>query len=110
MIFDCCHSGSATRKGTRLFRSIDITEPVPKDLDKEICQSSRTRATKVSTGFLYTGLRSHVLLAACAPQEKAREDNGRGAFTQALLKTLRSLGTERLSYSDLVARLPRLEE
>ena len=113
VILDCCHSCSGTRGG-----SLDPTAPTlnlnlkarrvpghvrnfPPNLDKDIwgvVESSRAppkdRGTKVHSSFVRSGLRSHVLLAACGSQKLAYEQmsTGRGVFTVALLKTLMNIG------------------
>ncbi|PSS02368.1 hypothetical protein PHLCEN_2v4061 [Hermanssonia centrifuga] len=52
------------------------------------------------------GLHTHVLLSACKEGETAKERCGRGAFTSVLLDTLRAVGTDKISYRDLITRLP----
>ncbi|KIM23672.1 hypothetical protein M408DRAFT_250848 [Serendipita vermifera MAFF 305830] len=105
VILDCCHSGSGTR-GTHLdtndrtVRSIKIDEVIPNS-------RKGTRGSNVARGFLHTGLRSHILLAACSEKEKAMEHNGRGVFTEALLEALIATGG-RVSYCDLLLRLQPL--
>ncbi|PVF95476.1 hypothetical protein CPB86DRAFT_711190, partial [Serendipita vermifera] len=82
VIFDCCHSGSGTR--------------------------DEFRSTEVPKGFEFHGDGSHVLLAACAPEQSAREIGDRGAFTQELLRTIKALGTQNLTYDLLIKRLSPL--
>ena len=72
--------------------------------------SKGSRGSAVSEGFQLSGLRSHVLMAACLPHELAGEMNGRGNFTSALLKTLLKDGTENMTYKDLIQRLPDVGE
>jgi hypothetical protein len=68
------------------------------------------RGDKIATGFLYAGLRSHVLLAACSAkgvaQEVVEEIQGRyvwrGVFTQALLKVLSEVDLNAVSYFGLM--------
>jgi hypothetical protein len=82
-----------------------IEEGIPHDDDPEM--RAGTRGVKVANGFAQRGIRSHVLLAACSANEKAREDAGvcRGRFTTALLKLLRSTGAEQLVYADVLCRI-----
>lgn len=113
VIFDCCHSGSGTResKSTRLpERGFELDYPVPEDLDKPIWSHVQDRGLAVPTGWAKSGTRSHVFLAACREREKAHEENGRGLFTKALLETLRGVATDKLTYEDLMARIPKIEE
>ncbi|KIM26235.1 hypothetical protein M408DRAFT_330631 [Serendipita vermifera MAFF 305830] len=105
VILDCCHSGSGTRDmilvtDNRKIRSIKIEGFVPNS-------RKGTRASEVAKGFLHTGLRSHILLAACSENERAMEINGRGVFTKALLEALVTTGG-RVSYCDLLLRLQPL--
>ena len=67
---------------------------------------------KIAPGFLQTGLRSHVLLAACGADETAKEDRTimRGDFTKAFLETLRTIGADKVTYTDLIQRIPQLPE
>ncbi|KAA1472307.1 hypothetical protein DENSPDRAFT_173021 [Dentipellis sp. KUC8613] len=113
VIFDCCHSGSGTRTdeidSSYLVRGIEIKKPVPSDLDKEIwSQAADDRATVVAAGFLQSGLRSHVLLAACGAAETAQERDGRGVFTKSFLETIISTGADKLTYRDIIQRIPNL--
>ncbi|KZT70650.1 hypothetical protein DAEQUDRAFT_764522 [Daedalea quercina L-15889] len=126
-IFDCCHSGGATRDleaGT--MRSLPEDGPLlrrlelPPDLDEDLFDRSlnsvpvRGLSLAVPSGFGYSGTTSHVLLAACQPGEKAREERGlggvRGVFTYNLLACLRELSPKdesELTYVDLVERVAR---
>lgn len=54
------------------------------------------RASVFAKGFEKTGLLSHVLLAACKAEQKAKEDHGHGVFTSALLNLLREKGVDNL--------------
>lgn len=54
-----------------------------------------------SSGFENTGLRSHMLLAACSSLQVALESNGRGHFTRALLALLQREDLSMLLYSDI---------
>jgi hypothetical protein len=93
-VCDSCHSGGVTRNSeddqnfVRRGITVDILD---KDLDSQIRQRSTNEALKF--GFL-GNYSSHVLLAACAAQENAREDRSttpRGVFTKALTQELRRL-------------------
>ncbi|KIM26234.1 hypothetical protein M408DRAFT_194109 [Serendipita vermifera MAFF 305830] len=99
VILDCCYSGSGTRDASdiRKVRSAKIEKVIP-DIRKG------TRGCEIAKGFLHTGLRSHVLLAACNENEKAREDGGRGEFTKRLIQTFVETGG-RVTYHDLLLKL-----
>ena len=86
-------------------------DPVPASLDEKIwSEVPEDRAIAVAAGFAKAGSESHVLLAACRETEVAHEEDGRGAFTQALLATLRSVSTDKVTYQDIMERLPDIPE
>ncbi|KAF9070088.1 caspase domain-containing protein [Rhodocollybia butyracea] len=111
VILDCCHSGSGTRKDetdpSYAMRGFELPKSyiVPKSLLNEVAAS---RATAVAQGFEKTGIRSHVLLAACTHNQLAQERQGRGMFTSELLSLLKEKGVDKLSYNDVVMMLPDL--
>ena len=108
MIFDSCHSGSGTRSesDTRV-RGGPYEGEIPLDLDDDIVIPS-TRGARVPDKFRHHGLRSHVLLAACAPHELAHEKKSSGAFTGALLKALNGANTAELTYQSWIDRMETL--
>ncbi|KAJ2925983.1 hypothetical protein H1R20_g11114, partial [Candolleomyces eurysporus] len=111
VIFDSCHSGSGTRSesGTRV-RGGPHEGDVPADLDDDIVLSTgSTRGTRVPDKFRHHGLRSHVLLAACAPHEQAHESGSSGAFTKTLLGALNGANTTELTYEGLIERMESLK-
>jgi hypothetical protein len=60
-------------------------------------------------------MESHVLLAACRQRQQAREGLSAagvpcGFFTDSLIKQLRAVGPNRITYSDLVELLPTLPD
>jgi len=79
---------------------------IPPKLDKDIWGGNR--GTAIAPGFLKSGLRSHVLLSACGADENAKEDLGHGYFTKNLLDTLQAVGADKVTYADLVQRIPCL--
>lgn len=79
---------------------------IPSEIDRDI--TSGSRETSIPSGFLYHGLKSHVLLAACGAEENAKEENGRGYFTEALIKTLGVVDTDKVTYTDLINQIPNL--
>ncbi|KIM78109.1 hypothetical protein PILCRDRAFT_603746 [Piloderma croceum F 1598] len=107
VIFDCCHSGSGTRDDDdNETRTVKLASNMPVNLDQKVwSDSGASRATEIAPGFARTGLRSHVLLAACSSTETAKETGGRGVFTKALLTLLRRHGVEKLRYSDVLQRM-----
>ena len=91
---------------THLIRGFDIMDNVPVELDQHIWGDlSGDRGTDISPGFLQTGLRSHVLLAACGAKERAKEKNGRGAFTKAVLDVLNAVSANTVTYVDVLQRM-----
>lgn len=84
---------------------MEISIGVPANLDQGIWGSGNSRGSKIPSGFLRKGLRSHVLLAACSAKEQARELGGRGNFTKAFLNLIRSEGVDKLLYSDVLERM-----
>jgi hypothetical protein len=89
---------------TGQIRSIDTLTPSEKDFDQDAWLIRDGRDSKLShLGFIYPFMSSHVLLAACQPQEKAfegpcqlnlktrevvRESIHRGVFTSHLVSNL----------------------
>jgi len=120
VILDCCHSGSGTRSleeftdPTERIRGIDFLpefgHPIPSNVDKHILAPTYAPRGLYSTKeSAHIGTRSHVLLAACSPSEKAREKGGRGLFTLALLKALTGVANmDEMTYHDLHHRIPRI--
>jgi len=114
VIFDCCHSGSGTRSpgdhNNEQIRSCSPDGIIPVDLDEHIWgHEGSVRTFKTPSGFGHTGTKSHVLLAACTSYEKARERQGCGLFTEALLKALRASNVNKTTYNDLRRRIPQLD-
>ncbi|CAE6381282.1 unnamed protein product [Rhizoctonia solani] len=118
VIFDCCHSASATRTsflddGTRQSRSAEVTMEIPEDIDADILASKSTSQAvqaeirRMELPFC-TNQASHIHFAACGDEEKAWEEKDRGAFTVALLKNVRAHGVDKITYHDLMISLPNL--
>ncbi|KAG8732831.1 hypothetical protein FRC10_000578 [Ceratobasidium sp. 414] len=53
-------------------------------------------------------LRPYVLLSACTATEVAWEGDCRGAFTTAILSTLKRVGVDKLPYTELMDNLPKI--
>lgn len=101
LILDCCYSGSRFRYPGLLaqsddVRSVAIPDKLPTDIDIDIW--SRYRYTGIPDRFMYSGIRSHVLLAACRAEETARD----GYFTKALIEALRLVGSVKTTYTDII--------
>ncbi|KAJ7137993.1 peptidase C14, caspase domain-containing protein [Mycena epipterygia] len=113
VIFDCCHSGGATRDNESIYpvRSVSTFEPLPENLDRTL-QVALSGHVDWSPESYKCDMNSHVLLAACREQEKAYEaisDAGKpyGFFTDSLVKQLCEK-PNRVTYAELVGRLPTL--
>jgi hypothetical protein len=96
-----------------LARAVDAKDlpPLSLNADKGLIrkQDILNRATTTPTRFAHRALRSHVLLAACGAKEVAWEKEGRGAFTVAILKVLRDIGVENVTYNGLMGALPPID-
>jgi len=105
-ILDCCHSGSMTK-------SIDVVRRAPIDKRQRPADAflgaqamaAGAEAGQADWDVLPPG--KHVLMAACRPEETAKEvlERGRqrGAFSAALMKVLHE-SDGRISYRDLMKR------
>lgn len=78
--------------------------PVPDDIVPHV------RETGKVPKYAHAGLTSHVLLAACRPSEVAREKDGNGLFTRALLRELEANDVTKISYVDLIRQVGRVSE
>ncbi|KAK0502202.1 caspase domain-containing protein [Armillaria luteobubalina] len=114
IIFDSCHSGSGTRTNESgsayTVRGIELPETytIAGDLLHGVEPNSRT--CNVAKGFEKAASLSHVLLAACQKGQEAREGDGHGVFTEALLALLREKGFDKLTYEDVVFELRTLDK
>ena len=72
----------------------------------DCCQA----ANFVGKGYEYAASTSYILLAGCSKEEKSYESRQtlRGEFTQGLTTLLRDMGSERITYEDVIKRLPDL--
>ncbi|THU90069.1 hypothetical protein K435DRAFT_864623 [Dendrothele bispora CBS 962.96] len=115
-IFDSCHSGSGTRSDEKnssfVVRGIDLPQnyTIPLSMFSSNFISESSRASSIAKGSENFGLLSHVLLSACLPEQEAKEIQGSGVFTSALLKLLREYGVDKLTYEEVVDHLPVLYE
>ncbi|KAH6911920.1 caspase domain-containing protein [Coprinopsis sp. MPI-PUGE-AT-0042] len=111
VILDCCHSGSGTRCANTLIRSGPLCKiPIPPDLDNDLFPATVRSANPQAAlpKFRHQGMKSHVLLAACKPEEVAHEEEAQGRFTRELLVTLRSLDIKSVTYLELIRCLKPL--
>ncbi|KAF8607165.1 hypothetical protein BDV93DRAFT_552908 [Ceratobasidium sp. AG-I] len=121
VIFDSCHFASSSRCGDekdgtgRLARSADVDIDIPLDIDAAILSSNNGHRLDLERKYschpeplLCTNQSSHVHFTACGSDEKAWEEQGRGVFTVALLKTIRANRIDKISYRNLVTTLPVL--
>lgn len=117
MILDCCYAAAGTcdlpptpniENGDRV-RGIKIDEDILPDLDKHIWDDptiiATIRGSSCPEDFLYSGFRSHVLLAACGAKETAWEHQNGGFFTKALIRELIETRGN-VTYCDLILRIP----
>ncbi|KAH9477735.1 hypothetical protein JR316_0009962 [Psilocybe cubensis] len=110
VIFDCCNSASGTRgsivtsnPSAPLTRAIDPSHvKYKKDLDQVLLRRIR-RATQ--DGLRKLGVQSHMLLAACQSSEEAREKNGFGVFSSALLNLFKAKPPTILRYCDILDQM-----
>ncbi|KAG6906654.1 hypothetical protein DXG01_012740 [Tephrocybe rancida] len=107
VIFDCCHSGSGTRRNSSddslAVRGIELPSSysIPADVFEPETRGRSVHQSKASSS-------SHVLLAACKQGQLAMERQGRGVFTSALLKLLKLQGVDKLTYADVITQMPDL--
>ncbi|PPQ91585.1 hypothetical protein CVT25_012528 [Psilocybe cyanescens] len=103
VIMDCCHSASGTRGSQNheiRVRSIDLPPAAYNpDIDQDISQGSKDGR------HWRAGLRSHILLAACASTEKAHEHQDGGLFSSALLDLFCTVPLDQLRYCDILPRM-----
>ncbi|ELU39050.1 mycorrhiza-upregulated peptidase C14 [Rhizoctonia solani AG-1 IA] len=116
LIFDCCHSAGGTRDEIDDARFIDKSKlpKLPASPDKDIIDKalggSRDVVDPASLGLSFEDMGSHVILAACGHAEVAFENGAEkhGYFSSALLKLLRSVQIDSLTYRACMQRLPPL--
>ncbi len=109
LILDCCHSAGINRGGGDApnTRSRQLFKPpkISPDCDSTIRSFVPTsQVVPVASGFSGTPWDSHILLAACSRLQTAKEVDGKGLFTQALLKVMRERNVARgeLTYKSLM--------
>ncbi|KAK0194156.1 caspase domain-containing protein [Armillaria mellea] len=109
LILDCCHSAGINRGGDDVpnARSRQLFRPpkISPDCDSTIRTSvPASQVVPVTSGFSGTPWDSHILLAACSRLQTAKEVDGKGLFTHALLKVIRDRHAARgeLTYQSLM--------
>ncbi|CAE6394744.1 unnamed protein product [Rhizoctonia solani] len=117
MIFDCCYSLGGFRnppEGARVLARTNCPNPLI-ELDQDIIQAALVgSSTWCSTDFTPRDITfesidsDFVLLEACGHGEVACENgaSGYGYFSIALLKLLRSVKVDCLTYKECIRRLP----
>ncbi|KIJ53196.1 hypothetical protein M422DRAFT_25663 [Sphaerobolus stellatus SS14] len=105
MIMDCCHSASVDRRDSEPGSIREMINPAPL-IDSNGLDQARDGGFVPSNAGLDN--ESHVLLAACGKDQGAREMNGHGVFTTAILHSLAVNPIQSLSYRSLLLSL-RLE-
>ncbi|KZV62922.1 hypothetical protein PENSPDRAFT_692082 [Peniophora sp. CONT] len=116
VILDCCHSGFPTHQldrttPSRFVRGLELEpeESLPSSLDEPgWSYAQKTCAMTEATGSFHPGCKSCVFLTACRESEFAQEVDRRGLFTSALLDTLRNIAVHKVSYLDLMQRIPNI--
>ncbi|KAK0440894.1 peptidase C14, caspase domain-containing protein [Desarmillaria tabescens] len=114
-IADCCHSSGVTRDVTTPF-NVRRAKPLPPTSIQVMLQAAHARLKELSSyrsvfeGNWNPDKESHVVLAACAEFQHAKEDKGasgwNGVFTQALINALKSKDLkEQATYTDLILAL-----
>jgi hypothetical protein len=116
VILDSCYSGSSTRdfqpqtpEDEGDARCLSLSDGYQLPLDEDLI-SDGGRMIGDADGCENSGLASHILLAAASCYEQAREKQGRGVFTQALLTLLRNTPLATLTYKDIIQRLADLPQ
>ncbi|KAJ7766611.1 hypothetical protein B0H16DRAFT_368372 [Mycena metata] len=119
VILDCSHSatGTGSPSGSGILpvpRFVETLLPIPEKLDLNPL-GARPAQVSLPPGISHNFMDSHVLLAACRERQRAREclsvaGEPCGFFTDSLVKALRTLGPNRITYTDLVDLLPTLPD
>ncbi|KAE9397465.1 hypothetical protein BT96DRAFT_995803 [Gymnopus androsaceus JB14] len=98
-----------TARGYDLPESYTIPQGLFNGIPKDILDEySKLRVGTVAKGFEKSGLRSHILLAACMRDQHARESQRRGMFTSKLIALLKEAGVDKLTYREAITMLPEM--
>ncbi|KAJ7706853.1 caspase domain-containing protein [Mycena rosella] len=118
VIFDCCHSGGLSRGSSPNIlpvpRFVETLLPIPANLDQGLF-GGRSGNVSLPPDTRHKFMESHVLLAACRQQQRAQECLSAtgvpcGFFTDSLVKQLRAVGPNRITYAELLDLLPTLPD
>ncbi|KAK0215164.1 caspase domain-containing protein [Armillaria nabsnona] len=114
LIFDCCHSAGMNRalnsNGMVVRGLVDILT-ISAECDTDIVSLERGHSNREtpSSNEVHEGScaswDTHILLAACARGQEARERDSRGDFTRALLNVLVTVPIFNLTYRSLMDSL-----
>jgi hypothetical protein len=123
VVLDCCHSGSGTRDAARITVRQQKADDRARPIDTYIVTPQQAAALQgnalpdadVAMRWSAIARGRHVTLAACRPQQTAKETffqtaqgmEKRGAFSYYLQDTLQQTG-EMLTYRDLFKRISTL--
>ncbi|KZV61919.1 hypothetical protein PENSPDRAFT_739635 [Peniophora sp. CONT] len=115
VILDCCHSGSGTRGGVDNRSDVHYTTQRSIQFHYHTVDASYQsehwgQRSSLLAADAISGLRSHIILAACGRNESAYENPAtrRGYFTTAFLRVLEAAGTIPMTYAELIRRLGTL--
>ena len=98
-------------KFDKLFGLIPV---LPENLDFKIRERTRNLRVHGLDAFDGGDQASHVLLAACGDEEKAREDHpgsgeSQGCFTRAFLEEIKKPSSSDITYADFMESFPQLK-
>ncbi|KAF9632860.1 hypothetical protein BFW01_g3723 [Lasiodiplodia theobromae] len=104
-VLDCCHSGGALRTGDEMntrYRETVVIPEVTKWLEPKSLKEQMKSATSTMDQHWFYKDRSFNLIAACQPDERAKEMpdadyNFRGILTYSLRESLAALGSDVLT-------------
>ncbi len=118
VILDCCHAGSGTRDAREITARQQMADRRPRPVTSYIVtpeQTPRQSEQARHTAWASVASGRHVVLAACRPEQTAKETyfpgpsgyEKRGAFSFCLQETLQQAGAA-ASYRDLLRRVSAL--
>ncbi|EIM80026.1 uncharacterized protein STEHIDRAFT_163276 [Stereum hirsutum FP-91666 SS1] len=99
VILDCCYSGHAIQGAAEVGHKRNPSAVAQRR------SSKRTLDDELESIFEHLGVSSHVLLAGCGMEEVGLEKPEGGAYTNALIKILRSSQASMLTYRELIESL-----
>ena len=111
LILDCCFPTAqlgSTARDRRFVRCTPTSKATPEDLFAGLWRGAIGQRFRGESGFFQADCQSHVLLAACRPNEKAMEWKEGGKFTSGLLSVKDALPLHQMKYSELAEHLSKL--